>query len=158
MPDSLLSRAFSLAKMVLVVGASGIPLAGCIEGYPNNVAPVIPVENMSQQQRIAALNEAGNLHYLEDRWRYKLNKQCELRVTSGEWWSKGHSDWIPLNDVRIVRGFDRSDKTHDILLETAQARSTRTEPLALLAGANWADAVHVLSLAQHIQQDCAEST
>lgn len=157
MPVSLISRAFSVAKMVLVVGTAAIPLAGCIEGYPHNVAPVTPVENMSQQQRIAALNEAGNLHYLEDRWRYKLNKQCELRVTQGEWWSKSHSDWVPLDDVRIVRGFDRSDKTHDILLETAQTRSTRTEPLALLAGANWADAVHVLSLAQHIQRDCAES-
>lgn len=157
MPVSLISRAFSVARMVLVVGTAAIPLAGCIEGYPHNVAPVTPVENMSQQQRIAALNEAGNLHYLENRWRYQLNKQCELRVTQGEWWSKSHSDWVPLDDVRILRGFDRSDKTHDILLETAHARSTRTEPLALLAGANWADAVHVLSLAQHIQRDCAES-
>ena len=143
--------------MAVVVCMAAIPLTGCIEGYPHNVAPVASVESMSQKQRIAALNAAGKMHYLEDRWRYKLNKRCELRVTSGEWWSKSHSDWIPLDDVRIVRGFDRSDKTHDIFLETAQDRGTRSAPLPLLAGANWADALHILSLAQHIQRDCAQS-
>jgi hypothetical protein len=157
MPFSLISRNFSLTWTSVAMCMAAIPLAGCIEGYPHNVAPVASVESMSQQQRIAALNAAGKMHYLEDRWRYKLNKQCELRVTSGEWWSKSHSDWIPLDDVRIVRGFDRSDKTHDIFLETAQDRGTRSAPLPLLAGANWADALHILSLAQHIQRDCAQS-
>jgi hypothetical protein len=143
--------------MAVAVCMAAITLAGCVEGYPNNVAPVASVESMSQQQRIAALNAAGKLHYLEERWRYKLNKQCELRVTQGEWWSKSHSEWIPLDDVRIVRGFDRSDKTHDIFLETTQDRGGRSEPLTLLAGANWADVVHVFSLAQHIQRDCTQS-
>lgn len=154
---SLISRTLIPARMAFVVCVAAIPLAGCLEGYPHNVAPVASVESMSQQQRIAALNAAGNLHYLEERWRYKLNKQCELRVTNGEWWTRSHSDWIPLHEVRIVRGFDRSDKTHDIFLERAEDRGTRSAPLPLLAGANWADALHIMSLAQHIQRDCAQS-
>nr|WP_315465430.1 hypothetical protein [uncultured Rhodoferax sp.] len=157
MPFGLKSRTFSFSAMAVVVCIVAIPMAGCTEGYPHNVAPVLSVESMSQQQRIAALNATGKLHYLEDRWRYKLNQQCELRVTNGAWWSKRHSDWIPLDDVRIVRVFDRSDKTHDIFLETAQDQGARATPLPLLAGANWADAIHILSLAQHIQRDCAQS-
>ena len=154
---SLISRTLRPAKVTGVVCIAAMPLTGCIEGYPHNVAPVASVESMSQQQRIAALNAAGKLHYLEERWRYKLNKQCELRVTSGDWWSRSHSEWIPLHDAHIVRGFDRSDKTHDIFLETPEDRGARSAPLPLLAGANWADALHIMSLAQHIQRDCAQS-
>ena len=78
--------------MAVTVCVAAIPLAGCIEGSPHNVAQVASVESTSQQQRIAALNTAGKLNYMEARWSYKLNKQCELRVTSDEWLSKSHRD------------------------------------------------------------------
>lgn len=144
-----------LSTLTVALCVAVIPLAACLEAYPHNMAPVTPVENMSQKQRIAALNDAGKLRYLEQRWRYRLNKQCELRITNGRWLSAHHSEWIPLRESWIARGFDKSDKTHDIFLEPAPTGDTPAKPQTLLAGAHWADAVHIMSLAQHIQRDCA---
>lgn len=148
-----------LSKLICIAAAclAVIHLTGCIEGYPHNLGPVTPVENMSQNQRLKALNDAGKRYYLGERWRYKLNKQCELRVTRGDWFTASHSDWIPLDKARVSRSFDRADKTYDVSLETPLANESRSAPSALIAGANWADSLHITAIAQHLQRDCSQN-
>jgi hypothetical protein len=132
-------------------------VSACADGYPQNDGPVVLPVTMSQEERIEAMNEVGQRYYLGERWRYRLNDACELKVSTGRWPRSTHSTWIPLISARVIKGFDKSDKTHDIFLESYQPSSPNSSPVPLLTGANWADSVQLMSLAQYMQHDCLQS-
>lgn len=111
---------------------------------------------MSQDQRVEAMNAVGNQHYLGARWRYRLNDVCELKVSTGSWLSRTHSNWVSLKDARVTKSFDKSDKTHDIFLEPLPHTVISGAAVPLVTGANWADAVQLMSLAQYMQRDCVQ--
>lgn len=111
---------------------------------------------MSQDQRVEAMNAVGNQHYLGERWRYRLNDVCELKVSTGSWLSRTHSNWVSLKDARVTKSFDKSDKTHDIFLEPLPHTVISGAAVPLVTGANWADAVQLMSLAQYMQRDCVQ--
>jgi hypothetical protein len=129
-------------------------LSACFEGYPQSDERILTPVEMSQAQRVEAMNVVGGRHYLEERWRYKLNDACELKVSTGDWMSGKHSTLVPLMIARVVNGFDKSDKTHSIFLQSQSIPDTSSVPL--VTGANWEDAVQLMSLAQHMQRECVQ--
>lgn len=132
-------------------------LTGCLHGYPQNDSHVISPVTMTQKQRVAAMNAVGKQHYLDQRWRYKLNETCELKVTTGSWFSVSHSDWVPLGSTQIVKSFDRSDKTHDLYLHQGSQTSPEFNSVPLVTGAKWEDAVQLMALAQYLRRNCVQS-
>jgi hypothetical protein len=132
-------------------------LAACTDGYPQRDVQVLSPVTMSQKQRVEAMNAVGKQHYLGERWRYKFNEACELKVTTGRWFSVKHSDWVPLASVQVVRSFDRSDKTHDLFLQPKDPPSANATSVPLLTGAQWEDAIQQMNLAQFMQRNCVQS-
>jgi hypothetical protein len=145
----------AIARVLCMLGLA-TTLAACFDGYPQSEVPVLSPVTMSQKQRVAAMNTVGKLHYLDERWRYKLNDACELKVSTGSWFSVNHSDWVPLASTQIVKNFDKSDKTHDVLLHPVASTAPGVTPVPLVAGAKWEDAVQLMSLAQYMQRDCVQ--
>jgi hypothetical protein len=146
-------RDYALLRVV-VVSTMAVLCSACLKGYPQNEVPVLSPNEMTQVQRIEALNQIGQLHYLDRKWSYRLNGACELRVTEGAWLSKEHSPWLSLPSAKISMSYDKTDKTHDVLLQYPQVGRLSPSKISLIEGANWADAVHLMSLAQHAQQKC----
>lgn len=132
-------------------------LAACADGYPQSDVPVLSPVTMTQKQRVAAMNAVGKQHYLDERWRYKLNDACELKVSTGAWFSASHSDWVPLAGTQIVKSFDRSDKTHDLYLHQVEQAAPEIVSVPLLTGAKWEDVVQLMALAQYMQRNCVQS-
>jgi hypothetical protein len=132
-------------------------LAACADGYPQSDVPVLSPVTMTQKQRVTAMNAVGKQHYLGERWRYKFNEACELKVTTGRWFSVKHSDWVPLASVQVVKSFDRSDKTHDLFLQPKEPPAANVTSVPLLTGAKWEDAIQQMNLAQFMQRNCVQS-
>jgi hypothetical protein len=153
-PVNRVLATFYLSARGLCCTSFAALLVGCGGGYPQGDGAVLSPVTMSQGQRVAAMNAVGKLHYLEERWRYKLNDACELKVSTGSRISGNNSDWVSLEHARVVKSFDRSDKTHDIFLQAIDPTVSKVESVPLVTGAKWEDAVHLMSLAQFMQRDC----
>lgn len=109
---------------------------------------------MNQDERLVLMNEIGDRSYLTERWRYKLNDGCELRVSTGEWFHITHGPWLALSSARLVKGFDKESKSHAVQLQPAAASAM----VPLLVGANWPDAMQFFSTMQFLQRDCIQSS
>jgi hypothetical protein len=155
-PVNRVLATFCLSARGLCCTSFAALMVGCEGGYPQGDGAVLSPVTMSQGQRVAAMNAVGKLHYLEERWRYKLNDACELKISTGSRLSGNNSDWVSLERARVVKSFDRSDKTHDIFLQSTDTTVSRVESVPLVTGAKWADAVHLMSLAQFMQRDCMQ--
>jgi hypothetical protein len=136
-----------LSVWALLLGA--LWMAACSDGYPPNDETALSPVTMSQDERLDLMNEIGDSSYLPERWRYKFNEECELRVSTGEWFSITHGAWLALDSARLVRGFDKASKTHAVQLQSAVS-----DPEPLLMGANWPDAMQFFSAVQFLQKDC----
>ena len=144
-----------LAKRLGIAFCAAVFCAACLDGYPGNYAPVLTPVEMTQSQRLQSMNQIGQQAYLDTRWRYKLTDVCELKVTTGGFFSR-ESKVILLKQNVVVRSVDRSDKTHDVHMKSLNSAANGLLPL--LETANWADAVSLFALATHVQRDCFKSS
>lgn len=135
--------------VLAVVAVAG---AGCMEGYGTQGEVVLTPAEMTQSQRLTLMNEIGKRPYLDARRQFQLKETCELKVSSGSFFRGKNSTYLPLEESQVVKSFDRSDKTHDVVL--VHRGEAQKVSWALLEGANWADAVQFFSLAQLLQRDC----
>lgn len=142
-------RASSVRLFVMVLLVASMWMAACSDGYPPNDEPMVSPVTMSQEERLDLMNEIGDSSYLTERWRYKLNDDCQIRVSTGEWFSITHSIWVAIDVARLVTAFDRERKTHAVELQIADS-----EPVPLLTGANWPDAMQFYSAVKFLQRDC----
>jgi len=65
---------------VLTVTVMG--LGACADGYPTEDGALVLSHAMNREATLKAMNTIGHHGYLEHRWRYSLDDDCQMRVRS----------------------------------------------------------------------------
>lgn len=129
-----------------------LPLAAlctaCFEGYPTeDVVTVSPYE-MTQAQRIEALNLLGAAG--KNKWRYAIDAGCVLSVSHRQkragWATTNHR----LDEASIETRFDKVDDVHYVQLASEGA----AEPVRALASADRLAAQQGSLLQRLLKRDC----
>ncbi|WP_156909258.1 hypothetical protein [Ottowia thiooxydans] len=102
---------------VLVIAFAVIPfLCACSEGYPAYDEPIIDPMDLTQDERIAAMNELGDTAHPKAHWGYDLSGRCTLEIETTR---KGEdrsflSVGLGTKDVRVK--YDKVDKVYEVQL------------------------------------------
>jgi hypothetical protein len=124
--------------------------AGCVESYPTeDVVTVNPYE-MTQAQRVEALNLLGARGGNKTRWRCAIDSECVLSVghrqTGGGWTTTNHR----LENASIEIRFDKVEDVHYVELAGEGAAA----PPPVLAGADRLAAQQGSLLLKLLKRDC----
>ena len=134
-------------KVLLPVAAL---CAGCVESYPTqDVVTVSPFE-MTQAQRIEALNVLGARAGNRGRWRYAVDDACVLSVShrpaGADWTTSNHR----LDEASIETRFDKAEDAHYLELVSESS----AEPEQVLAGDDRLAAQQGSLLLKLLKRDC----
>jgi hypothetical protein len=134
------------ATAVVVLGAA------CTEGYPSEDAPFVHPFDLTQAQRLAAMNRIGQDAHQHLRWRYHLEPGCVLVVKAHQPDEPTRKLSLPLLDATVNNGSDDMNRTFNVLLQPANPAN---EPAPLvLAAHRRPDALRMRSLLQSMQFSC----
>ena len=96
--------------------AAALAGVACSEGYPaDDLASVSPFE-MTQGQRITALNEVGAQAQKKVKWRYALESACILKVKQRPNWRSWSTGRHRLDEASVETRFDRDAEVHHVQL------------------------------------------
>ncbi|QPF74126.1 hypothetical protein G8A07_15190 [Roseateles sp. DAIF2] len=130
-------------------------LFGCADGYPDQDAALISPFDMSQSQRLAALNGLGREARGERRgWHYALESGCRLRTElrqRGEDKQTGRHALVSAMEVLLQ--FDKAARRYELFL-TADASEAAPRLARLYDSARWTDAVQARLLLRLLIRDC----
>ena len=129
-------------------------LAACTRGYPEEDAPRVSPFDMSNDERLAALNELARQAHPERKWSYSLEGNCELSV---EYRRKGNrathttSKLVRAMDADLA--FDKQDGTYDVVLRASSHRDA--EAIAtVMESKEWTDASQASLYLTLLIRDC----
>lgn len=127
-------------------------LAGCDQGYPaHDAAPDSPFE-MSQAQRIAALNLLGSEVDDKVRWRYALNGDCVLDVKQRGGWLRTSTTQVRLDEVSVETGARVDGPGHRVRLVPS---GSAAPPVTLLRSEGPRPAQQASLLVKLLKRDCS---
>ena len=124
--------------------------AACVDSYPTEDAPF--VVNMTQSQRLDEMNDIGDQAYLDVLWRYELLPACQLKVVKGTLLTNRKTVVVPCLASKVVKRFDRTDKTYDVYLKLVGHPSV--PKISVFEGGDWVDTTEFIALLKHVQRDC----
>ena len=132
---------------LLAVAAS---CAGCVESYPTqDVVTVSPYE-MTQAQRVEALNLLGAHGRDRTRWRFAIDSKCVLSISHPQagagWGTTNHR----LDKASIESRFDKMEDVHYVELSSESAAA----PIPVLTGADRLAALQGSLLLKLLKRDC----
>ncbi len=136
-----------------VLGAS-LALAACSEGYPTADEPRDNPFDMTQPERLQAMNRLGREVAVDQRWEYRLAADCTLDVVVWPSDPKRQSLRVPLADTEVSVRFDADAEMYVISVIGVADTATSAEPIAVLEAAKWTDAIRMRSLLRSMRSDC----
>lgn len=137
--------------------ACGMVLVGaaCMDGYPQQDAPLLDPFAMTQRQRLAHMNALGSEAHAERRWSYELLPGCVLRIdVDGKAGPRPSVD-IPLLGAAVTLANDRTDATFDVNVALGPAR--RYDAVSVLEAQTWVHASGMQLLLRVLQKGCVDA-
>lgn len=140
--------------------ALALVLAACSEGYPGDDAPLLSPFEMSNAQRLAALNEIGQAgasgaaRRNGERWHYRLQPGCRLELEQrprGEPALRRQHALQRAMDVRLRHDAERGLYELQLMSEVGP---TAERLGLLLRSPAWTDASRAELLLQLLIRDC----
>lgn len=124
---------------------------GCSDGYPtDDLANVSPFE-MTQGQRITALNEVGAQAQKKVQWRYALESACILKVKQRPNWRSWSTGRHRLDEASVETRFDRDADVHHVQL----APRGVADPVSVLRTDDRLIAQQASLLVKLLKRDCS---
>lgn len=123
---------------------------GCVDSYPTEDVVTVSPYDMTQPQRIEALNALGAQGRNRQRWRYAIDAGCVLSVSHrpvGTGWA---TTSYRLDEASIETGYDKVEDSH--YLELASERAAA--PVRLLAGGDRLATRQGSLLLKLLKRDC----
>lgn len=142
----------------LLAAAALCGLAACSDGYPSQDVEALSPFDMSNTQRVAALNELGRSAQPAHRWRYELQPGCALKVHRKTPDARGGGQQIVVlkRAMDSVVVFDETGRTFDVRLR-ASAQPDAADLGTVLRSKTWTDAMQADLFMQLLIRDCAGS-
>ena len=125
----------------------------CIDGYPTQDAFILNPFNMTQQQRLVAMNTIGDGAHSQRSWSYALLPGCVLRIdVDGE---LGPHPAFEVALLGSVIEIDRADDTFNVAVAEPGDRSQAAA--AVLQSEDWALASRTQLLLRVLQRGCSDA-
>jgi hypothetical protein len=135
--------------------AAGVIVLGtACDGYPTKDVPVVSPSEMSQAERVEAMNKLGQEAQQRGRWSFRLEPGCVLEVSMRRRGEAEQSFAIQLQGAAVETRFDKGGDTYAILVR--QQAASDTESLPVLETPRWTDSVEMTSLVRALQGDCRQ--
>jgi hypothetical protein len=130
--------------------------AACMDGYPTQDALILNPFNMTQNQRLLAINTLGQGAHPDRSWSYDLLPGCVLRIdVDGEQGLRPAFEVALLGSV-IEIGRDRTDNTFNVAV--AERGDSGQAAASILESENWALASRTQLLLRVLQRGCSDAT
>lgn len=140
---------FGFACAALLMGAA------CIDGYPTQDALILNPFNMTQNQRLLAINTLGHDAHPDRSWSYDLLPGCVLRIdVDGEQGERPAFEVALLGSViEIAR--DRTDNTFNVAV--AERGDSGQAAASVMESEDWALASRTQLLLRVLQRGCSDA-
>ncbi len=127
--------------------------AGCMDTYPTEDEVSILPREMTQAQRLQAMNQLGQEAHPELTWFYRAMPDCRLQWTvQGGDAGKGIAQ-VPLWGSAIDLRLDKIDQVYGVQVRPAGASSL--EELTLMLSKDWVQAIEMSHLLRSFQIGCS---
>jgi hypothetical protein len=137
-------------RLALASGAALAALA-CSDGYPTDDEHNVSPFDMTQDERLHAMNLLAREVSVDQRREYRMGADCTLEISRRPQGTQQPSQHVPLKGTDVTVQFDPDAKVYVVGL---LARGAKDEPTAVLEAAKWIDAIRMRSLLQSTRRDC----
>jgi hypothetical protein len=129
--------------------------AACMDGYPTQDALILNPFNMTQNQRLLAINILGHDAHPDRSWSYDLLPGCILRIdVDGEQGARPALEVALLGSViEIAR--DQSDNTFNVAV--AERGDSGQAAASVMESEDWALASRTQLLLRVLQRGCSDA-
>lgn len=140
-------------RLVLVLASCAVLfLSACLDGYPTEDEVGLTAIEMSQPQRLVAMNELGQEAHPELTWLYRAMPGCRLEWTVHGADAGKKTVHLPLSGIGIDLSFDKVDRIYNVQVRPAEASGLNE--LTVLQSTHWIDAIEMRLLLRWFQIDC----
>lgn len=137
----------------LASAALALLLGACTVGYPGeDTAPPSPFD-MSNAQRLQALDALGTKAYRPERLRFALDDDCRLRVTRSAGKQSERFEQVLARGMHVGVSFDKTARVFEVHLLSSAGPDAQRLGL-LLRSAAWMQATQADLLVQLLIRDC----
>ncbi|MDN3544192.1 hypothetical protein QWZ02_06995 [Kinneretia asaccharophila] len=143
----------SAAKPAAIL-ALALAMQACSDGYPAEDLPPLSPFDMSNLQRLTALNQLGATAHRDRQWSFEQVSGCRLELQYKRKGVRAVKQAIELErSIRLDVAFDEPDGTFDVHVMAGD--EPNAPPVAtLLESAKWTHAVQAELLLQLLARDC----
>lgn len=129
-------------------------VGSCTDGYPTQDAAADDPWHFTSGRRIEALNELGEIVHPDERWRFRLESRCSLRVERKDAWLKWEGRAYPLQGVDVTLRSSKEDdeQMHELVL----ARRGQADGEVLLSGPRRFGLRRAQAIVHSLKGECAE--
>lgn len=131
-------------------------LSACLDGYPTEDEVGLTAIEMSQPQRLVAMNELGQEAHPDLTWLYRAMPGCSLQWTVHRADAGKETVHLPMSGVGIDLSFDKVDRIYSVQVRPAEAAGLNE--LTVLQSTHWIDAIEMRLLLRWFQISCAASS
>ncbi|MDO9279864.1 MAG: hypothetical protein Q7U05_15025 [Polaromonas sp.] len=129
--------------------------AACTDGYPTEDALILSPFNMTQTQRLVAMNAIGDDAHAQRSWNYTLLPGCVLRIdVDGEQGSHPAFKVALIGSVIEIEK-DRTDNTFNVAV--AKQGDNTQAAASVLESDNWVLASRAHLLLRVLQRGCTDA-
>ncbi len=130
--------------------------AACMDGYPKEDVLILSPFNMTQPQRLVAMNIIGDDAHSQRSWSYALLPGCVLHIDVDGEQGPRPAIKVPLlgSAIEIVR--DRIENTFNVAI--AEPGDSAQAAASILESEDWALASRTQLLLRVLQRGCSDAT
>lgn len=142
----------SFQRLVLASCAT-LFLSACLDGYPTEDEVGLTAIEMSQPQRLEAMNELGQEAHPDLTWLYRAMPDCRLQWTVQGGDAGKETAQVPLWGAAIDLRRDKIDQVYGVQVRPAGASDL--DELTLMLSKNWMQAIEMSQLVRWFQIGCS---
>ena len=131
---------------------AALVLSACADGYPTEDVVGLNATEMSQPQRLSAMNELGQDAHPDSTWIYRAMPGCSLQWTVHDADAVTQTVHLPLPELGIQIRFDKVDRIYNVQVRPPEA--SKLEELTILQSTRWVDAIEMRLLLRWFQISC----
>lgn len=128
----------------------------CMEGYPKEDALIVNPFNMTQQQRLVAMNSIGDDAHAQRSWSYALLPGCVLQIDVDGEQGPRPALQVPLLGSVIEIARDQEDNTFNVAV--AEPGDSAQSAASVLESQDWGIASKTQLLLRVLQRGCSDAT
>jgi len=127
----------------------------CADGYPTEDELAMNPTEMSQVERLAAMNRIGQQTHSELSWHYRAMPACSLQWAFHGDGAGSETFVLPLWGASFDVSFDKSEQIYGV--QVTPADNSNAKESTIFLSKKWVDALALSQLVRLFQAECSTS-